>query len=287
VQEHWFETPGRDGAALRLAYTEWGAASDARAVLCVHGLTRNGRDFDVLAAALAGERRVICPDVVGRGKSDWLADSAGYANPAYVGHILALLKHLEIPAVDWIGTSMGGLIGMLAAASPESPVRSLLLNDIGAVLPRAALERIGAYAGADPSFDDLAGLETYLRETYAGFGPLTDGQWRHMAEISARPKPDGRFGLAYDPAIGDAFKNAPPEADVELWPLWDALSCPVMVLRGATSDVLPADVAAEMTRRGPRAQLVEFAGVGHAPALMSDDQIAVVRDWLAGAAAGA
>ena len=286
MQQDWFETPGPDGGALRLAYTEWGAASDARAVLCVHGLTRNGRDFDVLAAALAGERRVICPDVVGRGKSDWLADPAGYANPAYVGHLLALLEHLGIAAVDWIGTSMGGLIGMLAAALPESPVRSLLLNDIGAVLPRAALERIGAYAGADPSFDDEAGLEAYLRETYAGFGPLTDEQWRHMAEISARPKPDGRFGLAYDPAIGDAFKNAPPEADVELWPLWDALSCPVMVLRGETSDVLPADAAAEMTRRGPRARLVEFAGVGHAPSLMSEDQIAVVRDWLGGIAAG-
>ena len=279
MQQNWFETPGPDGAVLRLAYTEWGVASDARAVLCVHGLTRNGRDFDVLAAALAGERRVICPDVVGRGKSDWLADSAGYANPAYVGHLLAFLNHLGIATVDWIGT--------LAAALPESPVRSLLLNDIGAVLPRAALERIGAYAGADPSFDDKAGIEAYLRETYAGFGPLTDEQWRHMAEISARPKPDGRFGLAYDPAIGDAFESAPPKADVELWPLWDALSCPVMVLRGETSDVLPADAAAEMTTRGPTARLVEFAGVGHAPALMSDDQIAVVRDWLAEVAAGA
>lgn len=287
MQQNWFETPGPGGAVLRLAYTEWGVASDARAVLCVHGLTRNGRDFDVLAAALAGERRVICPDVVGRGKSDWLADSAGYANPAYVGHLLAFLNHLGIATVDWIGTSMGGLIGMLAAALAESPVRSLLLNDIGAVLPRAALERIGAYAGADPSFDDKAGIEAYLRETYAGFGPLTDEQWRHMAEISARPKPDGRFGLAYDPAIGDAFESAPPKADVELWPLWDALSCPVMVLRGETSDVLPADAAAEMTTRGPTARLVEFAGVGHAPALMSDDQIAVVRDWLAEVAAGA
>jgi len=287
MEQNWFETPGPDGAALRLAYTEWGVASKQPAVLCVHGLTRNGRDFDALAAALAGERRVICPDLVGRGKSDWLADPAGYANPAYVGHIVALLEHLGITQVDWIGTSMGGLIGMLAAVSPESPVRSLLLNDIGAVLPRAALERIGAYAGADPTFDDEAGLEAYLRETYAGFGPLTDEQWRHMAEISVRPKSDGRFGLAYDPAIGDAFKNAPPEADVELWELWDALRCPVMVLRGETSDVLPADAAAEMTRRGPRARLVEFAGVGHAPALMSDDQIAVVRDWLTGAAAGA
>ena len=133
----------------------------------------------------------------------------------------------------------------------------------------------------------MAGLEAYLRETYAGFGLLTDQQWRHMAEISARPKPDDRFGLAYDPAIGDSFKSAPPEADVELWELWDALSCPVMVLRGETSDVLPAAAAAEMTRRGPTARLIEFAGVGHAPALMSDDQIAVVRDWLAGAAAGA
>ncbi len=160
MQEHWFETPGPDGAALRLAYTEWGAASDAPAVLCVHGLTRNGRDFDVLAAALAGERRVICPDVVGRGKSDWLADPAGYANPAYVGHLLALLDHLGIAAVDWIGTSMGGLIGMLAAALPESPVRSLLLNDIGAVLPRAALERIGAYGSA-------------LRTQFNGFFPDT------------------------------------------------------------------------------------------------------------------
>ena len=280
MRERWFEVPGLDGAMLRLAYTDWGQASDAPAVLCVHGLTRNGRDFDVLAGALAGARRVICPDVVGRSKSDWLADSKGYANPAYVGHILALLRHLEIQQVDWIGTSMGGLIGMLAAALPESPVRSLLLNDIGAVLPRAALERIGAYAGANPAFDDLAGLEAYLRETYASFGPLTDDHWRHMAEISARSKPDGGFGLAYDPAIGDAFKT-PPEADVELWALWDALRCPVMVLRGATSDVLPADAAAAMTTRGPTARLVEVAGVGHAPALMSDDQIALVRGWLA------
>lgn len=265
----------------RLSYVEWGAPENPRTLICVHGLTRNGRDFDFVAAALEDSYRVVCPDVLGRGASGWAASATDYNNRQYLSDLTGLLARLGSDEVDWLGTSMGGILGMLAAATPGSPVRRLILNDIGATIAKAALERIGGYVGADPHFEDIAAVEAYHRDVHAPFGRLTDGQWRHLATHNARPRPDGGYGLAYDPAIGDAFR-ANPVVDVDLWAVWDRIEVPVLLLRGAESDLLPRDVAVEMTRRGPKADLIEFADCGHAPALMAPAQIAAVRDWLLG-----
>ena len=261
----------------RIAYVEWGDAR-GEAVVCVHGLTRNGRDFDRLAAALAASRRVVCPDVVGRGQSDWLADPAGYGYPQYCADMAALVARLGVATVDWVGTSMGGLIGLMLAAMPRSPIRRLVLNDVGPFLPRAALGRIAGYVGKDPDFADLDDCEAYLRRVHAPFGPLADDDWRHLASHGHRRDAAGRLRLAYDPAIARAFAGEP--ADIDLWSLWDRVTCPVLVLRGGQSDLLLAETATAMTARGPRARLVEFAEAGHAPALMAAHQIAVVHDWL-------
>jgi pimeloyl-ACP methyl ester carboxylesterase len=262
-----------------MAYTDWGSPENPRVLLCVHGLTRNGRDFDFLAAALEDRYRVVCPDVAGRGRSDWLSRSEDYNNRQYVADMVTLNARLGIAEMDWLGTSMGGLMGMLMASMPGTPVRRLVLNDVGPWIPKAALERIGDYVGQDPQFDGLAGVEAYHRQVHASFGQLTDTQWRHLAKHNIRLREDGTHGLAYDPAIGDAFRSGTLE-NVDMWALWDAVRCPVLVLRGADSDLLPKDVAEEMTRRGPKADLVQFADCGHAPALMAPDQIDAVRRWL-------
>jgi pimeloyl-ACP methyl ester carboxylesterase len=265
----------------RLAYVEWPGPDAAPTLLCVHGLTRNARDFDVLAAALSAHYRVICPDMPGRGQSEWLTDPADYNYAIYLADLAALIARLDVGTVDWVGTSMGGIIGMLFAALPGAPVRRLVINDVGALIPKEGLERIATYVGLDPSFPDLAALEAALRRGFASFGPLSDAQWRHLATYSARRKPDGSLGLAYDPKIADAFKQG-AIADVDLWQSWDAIKCPSFILRGAQSDILRRGDAEAMTQRGPRARLVEFPGIGHAPALMADDQIAVIRDFLLG-----
>lgn len=268
------------GGFHRLAYTEWGGPQAGHAALCVHGLTRNGRDFDALAGALAQDGlRVACPDVVGRGRSDRLADPAGYGYPQYLADMNALIARLDTPQVDWIGTSMGGLIGMMLAAQPNTPLRRLVINDVGPFIPKAAVARIGEYVGRDPRFADLAAAEAYFREVHAPFGSLTDAQWRHLTEHSAVAAQDGGYRLAYDPAIAAPFRVEEPE-DLDLWPLWDAIAIPVLVLRGADSDLLLPETTAEMAARGPRAQVAEIAGCGHAPALMDKRQIALVRDWL-------
>jgi pimeloyl-ACP methyl ester carboxylesterase len=269
------------GGRYGLSYADWESAGSGRTVVCLHGLTRNGRDFDHLARVLAAERRVICPDVAGRGLSDPLAAPGDYALPTYIAHMAQLMGALGLDQVDWVGTSMGGLIGMgLAALGADSPIKRLVLNDIGPFLPKAALGRINSYLGLDLRFASLDALEAHLREIHAGFGPLTDAEWRHLAEHSAARREDGRFGLNYDQRLGEPMKTGPIE-DVDLWPVWDQIVCPVLVIRGAESDLLLPATAAEMARRGPRADLVEVDGSGHAPALMAKDQIAIVRDWLA------
>ncbi|MDW7711065.1 MAG: alpha/beta hydrolase [Deferrisomatales bacterium] len=263
----------------RVAYHEWGDPANPRVVVCVHGLTRNGRDFDVLASALAGLFRVACPDLPGRGQSEWLPHPAGYAYPVYLSDMVALLARLDGTAVDWVGTSLGGLLGMMLAAQPGTPLRRLVLNDVGPFLPKKSLRRIGEYVGADPRFADFRGLEGYLREVHAPFGPLTGEQWQHLAKHSARGLPDGTLALHYDPGIGAAFRASSLE-DVDLWTVWDAVRCPVLVLRGAESDLLTRETAEEMARRGPRARVVELPGVGHAPALLEERQVETVRSWL-------
>jgi pimeloyl-ACP methyl ester carboxylesterase len=262
----------------RVAYTEWGDPGEARVVICVHGLTRNGRDFDFLAQALAAHRRVLCPDVVGRGQSDWLSHKDDYGYPLYVSDLAALIARSGAEQVDWVGTSMGGLIGMMLAAQPHTPIRRLVLNDVGPVIPKASLERIAQYVGKAPTFADLDALERYIRQVSAPFGPLTDDQWRHLALHSSRRYDDGSVAMGYDPAIGNAFSGE--MKDVVLWPFWDAISCPTLLLRGVQSDLLLESTAQEMTQRGPRPRLVQFEGIGHAPMLMADDQIAVVREFL-------
>ena len=264
----------------RIAFAEWGAPDAQRCVVCVHGLTRNGRDFDFLAAGLAGAGlRVLCPDMPGRGRSDWLANPDLYGIPQYMADSVAVLARSGAASVDWVGTSMGGLVGMMLAAQPNTPIRRLVLNDVGPFIPKAALERIALYVGNDPRFSTLAELEAALRAAYATFGPLTDAQWAHLVRHEARPQPGGGYALGYDPRIAVPIRAAPPQ-DVDLWAVWDRIRCPVLVVRGATSDLLEAATAAEMTRRGPPTRVLEVADAGHAPALMADDQIAAVRDFL-------
>jgi pimeloyl-ACP methyl ester carboxylesterase len=261
----------------RMAYTDWGDR-DAPAVICAHGMVRNGRDFDALAEALSNRRRVVCPDIAGRGTSDWLPAGAMYDFPQYCADMAVLIGRLGVERVDWVGTSMGGLIGMILAAQPKSPIRRLVMNDVGPFVPKAATERIAGYVGLDKSFVDMEELEAYLRQIYASFGDLTPEQWKHLAAHATRPKPDGSLGLAYDPAIGEVFRTRGID-DMDLWAIYEQVTCPVLVIRGETSDVLLAETAEEMTERGP-AELIEIAGVGHAPPLMDEAQIALVRDWL-------
>lgn len=263
----------------RIAWTEWGRA-DSPVLVCAHGMTRNGRDFDVLAAALEDRWRIACPDVVGRGKSDWLVDFSGYGFPQYLSDMAALLARLDVDEVDWVGTSMGGLIGMMLAAQPNTPIRRLVINDIGPFIPKEFFARLRQYVGTDPRFSDRNAVEAYLRQVHAPFGDLEGEQWRHLAEHGARPLDAGGFGLAYDPAIARAaFATEEPE-DADMWAIWDRVQCPVLVLRGEDSDLLLPETVDAMKQRGPGCESVEIGGCGHAPALMADDQISTVRKWL-------
>jgi pimeloyl-ACP methyl ester carboxylesterase len=263
----------------RVAYTGWAEGRHDRTVVCVHGLTRNGRDFDALAGALQDDFQVACPDLPGRGRSDWLADAGQYALPTYMADMAAVVARLGTDAVDWIGTSLGGLVGIMLAAQDGTPIRRLVLNDIGPFVPQAALARIGDYVGNAPVFDDVEGIAGYLRRVHAGFGPLSDDEWRHLATHGGRRQADGTWRLHYDPAIATPFADG-VEDDLDLWAAWDKVKCPVLVLRGGDSDTLLDSTAQAMRDRGPGAEVATFEGVGHAPALMADEQIATVRDWL-------
>jgi len=271
---------GRTGLGTfhEVVYWEWGPA-DGPVLLCVHGLTRQGRDFDAVAGRFCDRWRVVCPDIVGRGESGRLADPGQYGYPQYLADLTALIARLDVDRVAWLGTSMGALLGMIMAAGPGSPVERLLMNDAGPVVTKESLRRIAAYLGAAPDFVDMAEGEAYIRRVHAPFGPLTDAQWAHLARHSLRRRDDGRYVLKYDPAIARPFQGA-IEEDMVLWPVWDAVKCPVTVIRGAESDLLRAETLAEMTTRGPRVATHEISGVGHAPALMSDDQLDLVAAWL-------
>ena len=264
----------------RIAYREWGDPRNRDVLVCVHGLTRTSRDFDDLARALCGQVRVVCPDVAGRGDSDRLPDPMLYAWPQYVSDAVTLIARLDVESVSWLGTSMGGFIGMALAAQPNSPVARLILNDAGPVVSRASLERIGSYVGNAPSFASLGEAEAYIRAVSAPFGPHTDAQWRSLTESWVRKDAGGRLLAHYDPAIAEPFRAAMPDKDLELWPIYDAVRCPTLVLRGESSDVLLHETARQMAARGPKARVVEFPGVGHAPTLMHAGQIAAVRDFL-------
>ena len=270
-----------------MAYVEWGDPKNPRVLICVHGLTRCGRDFDFLAQALAADYRVVCPDVVGRGMSDWLREPMYYAIPQYAADMVALIARLDVESVDWLGTSMGGMIGMALAAQPPADIAliaRLILNDVGPVIAAGALARIGEYLASPPDFASIEEAENYIRIIAAPFGNLTDEQWRQLTDRVVKTTPLGRVALRYDPGIAQSFIAAAAAQgegkDVELWPLYDAIRCPTLVIRGENSDLLSRETVGAMQERGPGARAVEIPGVGHAPMFMADGQVAVVRDFL-------
>jgi pimeloyl-ACP methyl ester carboxylesterase len=274
-----------DGRGLhRMAYWEWGDAANPRVLVCVHGLSRQGRDFDTLARAMAEHYRVVCPDVVGRGRSDWLDDPMGYAIPHYVADMVTLLARLDAATLDWVGTSMGGLIGLGVAALAGSPLRRLVLNDVGPTIEADALARIGTYLGQPVRWGSVDEAADYLRTISAGFGPHTREQWLALTAPQLRPAADGGFVPHYDPKIALPFRAVTPElaaaGEAALWAAYDRVGCRTLLLRGAESDLLSHATAQAMMQRGPRAALVEFAGVGHAPMLVQPDQVQVVREFL-------
>ncbi len=297
------------GGFHRVAYFDWGNPASAHFVLCVHGLSRNSRDFDFLARDLARSCRVVCMDVAGRGESEWLPDQSDYRFSTYLADAAALIARITTPPtrpyfgafrgrraanaetmrMDWIGTSMGGLIGMLLAAKPRSPIRRLVLNDVGPFIPWSALYRLKGYVGGGRGFKDTAEVEIYLREACAPFGPLTDEQWRHLAEHSAVAEEGGDYRMRYDPAIAHTLRgHADPEfplgpnvfAGIDLWNTWNEIRCPTLVLRGAESNVLSRETLKRMRASKPDLEVLEVAGVGHAPALMSGAQIGAIREFL-------
>ena len=263
----------------RMAYTEWGDPANPQVLVCVHGLSRNGRDFDDLARAMTDSHRVVCPDIVGRGRSDWLRDPSGYGVPQYVTDMMVLIARLDVEAVQWLGTSMGGLIGMVLASLPGTPVSRLLLNDVGPAISSESIRRIGEYIGRAPKFAGLEEAERYIRAVSVPFGALSDMQWRALTESSVRPAADGGLEMIYDPAIADSFHRATAGGVVDLWPMFDRVRCPTRIVRGEFSDLLSAEVAQAMTARGPHPDLVQVPGVGHAPMFMDEAQIAIAREF--------
>jgi pimeloyl-ACP methyl ester carboxylesterase len=266
-------------AGREIHLTQWGHGQ-RDTVLLSHGLARTGRDFDALAAHLAARYRVLCPDMPGRGLSQWAVDKAGEYNHTFFGKIVVdVLDRFKVDKLRWVGTSMGGLTGMYLASGPlKGRITHLLLNDIGPHVPEPALKRIAEYVGQPPVFDTLAAYETWLRQTYAPFGPLTDATWRHLTVTSHRRRDDGRVAVHYDPQIIQMFTSG--VGRVDLWAAYDAVACPTRVIRGAKSDVLAADTAQEMTRRGPKAELRMVAECGHAPLLDVPHQMALVTEFL-------
>jgi pimeloyl-ACP methyl ester carboxylesterase len=266
-----------------MAYWEWGDASSPRVLVCVHGLSRQGRDFDTLARALCSEYRVVCPDVVGRGRSDWLADPAGYQLPAYVADMVTLLARLDARELHWVGTSMGGLIGLGLASLAGTPVGRLVLNDVGPTIQLEAIARIATYLGLPQRWTSVDEAADYLLGISQGFGAHTREQWLALTRPMLRAEGDG-FIPHYDPAIAVPFRSLTPAlaaaGEAALWAGYDRLHCPVLLLRGADSDLLSPATALAMTQRGPKASLREFAGVGHAPTLVAPDQIEAVREFL-------
>jgi len=281
----------------RMAYWEWGDPDNDRVLLCVHGLTRTGRDFDALARELAGEYRVVCPDVVGRGKSDWLGEAAYYVVPQYLADMMTLIARLNARELHYFGTSMGGIIGMTLAGLPGAsqgaagaepavlapPVSRLVLNDIGPTIQADALSRIGEYVSDPTDFASLDEAEAYVRTVSASFGPHTDEQWRELTRHVVKQEGE-RWGKHYDPGIALPFALTTPAAanagEAILWRSFGAIACPTLVVRGAESDLLSTETAQEMIRRNPNAQLVEIPGVGHAPTFMNREQIEIATRFL-------
>jgi pimeloyl-ACP methyl ester carboxylesterase len=274
--------------AHRLAYWLWqGNSAVQNTAICVHGLTRNGRDFDFLAQGLLPDyQQILCPDIIGRGASDRLTNTQSYHYETYITDLLMLLGSQGIASIDWIGTSLGGIVGMLVAAHYPQVIRKLVLNDIGAVIPLAGLQRINQYVGTGMTLADRAAAEAIIRSLYTPFGIEEEHHWQHFITHSFTQQADGSHHFAYDAGILDAFR-APDKTllateDTLLWSVWDAIQCPVLILRGETSDILTAETMAEMLTRNPHATAVTIANTGHAPALMDGKQIQMIKEWLEG-----
>ena len=270
------------GGFHKMAVHVWGGANKSSVpLICVHGLLRNGRDFDFLAQKLSSDRQVFCPDIVGRGLSDDLANPLDYSFAQYMADITALIAHIGADQVDWVGSSMGGLLGMMVAAQPKTPIRRLVINDVGPVVPREEMNRIGEYLINNyPHFNSVAEIEERVRKVYAQFGALTGAQWRHIAEHNYRNTPEGDLVLAYDPELAQAFQAM--DKDFDFWNVYDQVSCPTLITRGGMSDLLPQSVAEEMTKRGPKARLVVIDNVGHMPVFMNGEQTKLIEDFLNG-----
>ena len=267
-----------------MSYKEWGDPLNPKVLVCVHGVTRVAEDFDSLAVALCQEYRVVCPDVVGRGYSGRLRNPMHYQIPQYVSDMVSLLARLEAETVHWFGTSMGGLIGMSLASLPDNPIKKLVLNDVGPVLNPEALARIGEYIGQDVRFESFDEAQAYIKAISISFGPHSEVQWEKLARDVLRQNEQGQWVRHYDLGLAQPIKANTPElaaiAQTMLWAAYDAIRCPTLLVRGAESDLLTAESAQAMTQRGPRARLVEFAGVGHAPTFLQSEQIAVAVDFL-------
>ena len=274
----------------RMSYKEWGDESNPNVLVCVHGVTRVADDFDNMARALASDYRVIAPDIVGRGRSDWLKNPQLYRIPQYVSDIVTLLARVlpdgERQKVDWFGTSMGGLIGMGLASLPGNPIRKLVLNDIGPVLAPMAMQRIGDYIGQDLRFESFEAGAKFIRDVSLSFGEHTEAEWHKLATDVLRQDKDGKWIRHYDMGLALPFRSATPESaeadQAMLWAAYDAITCPTLLVRGADSDLLSPETAKLMTERGPKAQLVEIPNVGHAPTFIHDDQIAIAKQFLLG-----
>ena len=262
-----------------LAYREWRGPADAPTLVCVHGLTRNSRDFETFAETMRERYRVIAPDMPGRGLSERLPHPGDYAFPTYLSAIATLIARLDVETVDWVGTSMGALIGMLLAASPGQPIGKLVLNDAGTVISKVFLQRLAEYVGVSMRFDSVEELEAAIRVAYGPQPDLNDEQWRQVALNGAREDADGRWRLDYDPHIGDIYRSG-ELTDVTLWPVYDRITCPTLLLRATETTVFLPEIAEEMTRRGPKAKLVEIRGHAHPPLLMNAAQIGTVREFL-------
>ncbi|MGB0720236.1 MAG: alpha/beta fold hydrolase [Bdellovibrionales bacterium] len=281
TEKHIYGQNDRD--RHKIVYSDWGA-QNAKPLVCIHGLTGNGHDFDYLAQDLTRhDYRLICIDLAGRGRSDFLADPQDYTYDQYLQDINAVLVHegLDAPvSVDWLGVSLGGLLGIRLAGVADTPIRRLILNDIGPVVPQAALDFIYLVISQRYTFEDIPALEARMRATRGlTWGPVTDAQWHHMAEHNARALEDGQITYAYDPAIAEVFQTQ-PIGDLDLWPFWDAITCPTLVIQGKQSVLLTDAIVEEMQTRGPDFDLIVFEGCGHVPSLMAENQIEAVRGWL-------
>ncbi len=275
------DVPVANGATRRMAVHDWGEITNPNVLICVHGLSRNGRDFDVIADALSDRYRVLCPDVIGRGESDWYASAAEYAIPNYVGAMLKMFADLAITKYDWIGTSMGGLIGMALAAAPNSGMRKFVINDIGPEIERDSLIRIAAFLSArPPSFPDYLSLFNAAQVAIAPFGPLTDEQKHHVIGTSCRKREDGQWEFKTDAKIGEAFVAGLKLPPVDLWPLWSSVKQETLILRGQSSDLLSESTLSKMLNIAPQSRSITIEATGHAPMLMDDKTIQAVREFL-------